>query len=250
MIIDNYSLEGGPTNYMNMACEIWPNPGELRTLCPEPGFSDETATQPFGFVTYGSGKRFVFKYSSPTSSIPRNLPEFYWKIYKHSVNLKRSIQDTNETIIEKPVKINASFLFGKVFKKIGQITKLGKNWDSFGSHPIEMECIKITVRILLAIIEWQESINLDIPAPFVVPTPDGGIQFEWKNKKKYLEIAMLPNISDVEFLAIEKVAEGDLELEGVIKSDNEIKELLHWLVSGSVGSLKKYFDKASLLKAS
>jgi hypothetical protein len=246
MIVDAYSFEGEKGEYKNIVCEIWPTPKELKTVCLERGVSSEAASQPYTFVRGLLRTGIVTKLSSATSSIARNLPQFGWDIYEHSVKMKHAIRVDNEIIQGKPFQLNEPFVFGKVIKKIEQITKLEPNWDSFNSRPIEINCVSNIVRLLLAIMEWRESLGLNIPAPFVVPTPDGGIQFEWRKELKYIEIATLPSTSDLEFLAIEKVAEGELELEGILKSDDEIKELLYWFVSGPTGSLKCHFDKTSL----
>ena len=250
MIVDTYSFEREKGEYKNVVCEIWPTPKELQTVCLERGISYETAAQPYSLGRGLLRTGIITKLSSATSSIARNLPQFDWDIYEHSVKMKHAIQVDDEIIEGKPFQLKEPFLFWNGFKKIEQITELESNWDSFNSPPITIRCVSIMVRLLLTMMEWREDLSLDVPAPFVVPTSDGGIQFEWRKKFKYLEIASLPSTSDCEFLAKERVHEGDIELEGVLKSDDEIKEILYWFVSGSPGSLKRHIDKALLSEAS
>jgi hypothetical protein len=245
MIVDTYSLEGENGEYRNNFCGIWPTIKGLQTVCLERSVSDEAAAQPYTLTRSPLGPGIVVNLSSSTSSIARNLPQFNWVVYGHSVKMKHAIQVDDEIIQGKAFQFDDPLLFGKVFKRIEQITELKANWDSFNSHPISQNCLSIMLRLLLNIMEWRKALNLNVPVPFVVPTADGGLQFEWNDKFKYLEIASLPDSADYEFLAKEKAPEGEIELEGVLKSDDEIKELLFWFVSGLPGSLKRHLDKAA-----
>ena len=50
---------------------------------------------------------------------------------------------------------------------------LPPNWDSYGAHAIEPTCIGRSLRLLDA----MEAAGVLVP--WVVPTSDGGIVFEW-----------------------------------------------------------------------
>lgn len=85
---------------------------------------------------------------------------------------------------------------------------LEPNWDSYGAAAIDP---KVAVRGLnfLGRVLRRES-----PAPNVVPTPDGGVQFEWRQSGVELEMAFGPG--DLTEIAFGDIASGEeWSLEGV-----------------------------------
>jgi len=57
--------------------------------------------------------------------------------------------------------------------RLREFEKLKVNWDSYGGHPPTPKVLKAS-RSLVILFE-----EMGFPAPFVVPTADGGISFEW-----------------------------------------------------------------------
>lgn len=123
--------------------------------------------------------------------------------------------------------------FGEVFKKIGHFVKLAPNWDSYDSPSIEKECIGRGISFLKKLLQWREEIGLRIPAPFVAPLSDGGIQFEWERDTRYLEISIVPKSPTIDFLAMDQAPGGELVFEGSLKSQDDLKYFLYYFVERS-----------------
>ena len=74
---------------------------------------------------------------------------------------------------------------------------LGPNWDSYGAAVIDPGVVVYALNFLPRIL------GSDTPTPSVVPTADGGIQFEWHSSGIDLEIAFGPSKQiEVAFLDI------------------------------------------------
>ncbi len=63
-----------------------------------------------------------------------------------------------------------------------RIRSLSANWDSYGSKSIDGELIREALSTLGAVMQ------VDSPAPSVVPLSDGGLQIEWHRRQQDLEI--------------------------------------------------------------
>jgi len=123
--------------------------------------------------------------------------------------------------------------FDEVFKKIGHLVKLAPNWDSYDSPSIDKECIGRGISFLKKLLQWREEIGLKIQAPFVAPLSNGGIQFEWERDKRYLEISIAPKSSTIDFLATDQAPDGELILEGSLKSQDDLKYFLYYFTERS-----------------
>ena len=72
--------------------------------------------------------------------------------------------------------------------RLSEIAKLPEDWDSYGAKAIDPECVE----------RAEDFINKEILpshgiAPFVVPSPSGGVQLEWERGEHSLEIEFLPD---------------------------------------------------------
>ena len=99
--------------------------------------------------------------------------------------------------------------------KLQQLKSLPPNWDSYGSCPIQPEVIEMASSLLTGLAK------LDMPEPHIVPVPGGGIQFEWENSERGLEIEILPDKS-IEYLLLEKEGMD----EGRIDQDDKLAEIV------------------------
>lgn len=97
-----------------------------------------------------------------------------------------------------------------------QTAALPTNWD-YNSPPTEA----LVTRAIL----FLTSIQLELPAPQVVPVAGGGIQFEWQVRPRELEIEFRPDGS-VEFL---KSEHGEPVEEGELRTT---PPLVSWLIGG------------------
>ena len=82
---------------------------------------------------------------------------------------------------------------------------LQKNWDTYGALPINAKTTERALEVLLTIMGYET------PAPSVVHTSGGGIQFEWHLGGIDLEIDIPPTMDPVfEFEANGKEIAGKL----------------------------------------
>ena len=116
-------------------------------------------------------------------------------------------------------------------KRIQSFTLLEDDWDSYGAEAFS-ECLIIGI---LNIIDLLPD-DIEIKDPWVVPGP-GGVQLEWENGKKELEIEMRENLVGCLQVDMSKEKEEDQYIEteilissGVKNIQIKIRELLEWLV--------------------
>src|SRR6266571_2089414 len=63
---------------------------------------------------------------------------------------------------------------------------LKENWNSYGAPPIDPGAIGFALAFLV------NAMQVDTPRPAVVPSPSGGLQFEWHEQGVDLEVEALP----------------------------------------------------------
>lgn len=68
------------------------------------------------------------------------------------------------------------------WNQISELSKLKQNWDSYGAKSISQQ------RAIAAIKVLQRILRRETPAPAVVPTVRGNLQFEWHQDEIDLEI--------------------------------------------------------------
>ena len=67
-------------------------------------------------------------------------------------------------------------------KALNRLLRLEDNWDSYGAHPVRLDCVKGALELLVSIMRDET------PAPTLVPTNRGAIQIEWHTRGVDLEI--------------------------------------------------------------
>lgn len=127
--------------------------------------------------------------------------------------------------------------YEQVLRTIGRLVNLPDNWDSYGGKPINEHCINNTLEILQYLLKLRDINGIEVPAPFVAPLSSGGLQIEWEEGDRYLQIGLLSETSEIEYLAIDKTNAGDLSLEGSMKSLNNLRGLLIWFIWGKTEDL-------------
>lgn len=127
--------------------------------------------------------------------------------------------------------------YDQVFQRIGQFAKLPNDWDSYGGIVIDERCIDRALEILKYLILLNDRFNFEVPPPFVAPLSTGGIQIEWEEGDRYLEIGLVPQFLEIEYFASDRIPAGGLSLEGSIKSVSSLKDLLVWFVTGAAEDL-------------
>ena len=113
-------------------------------------------------------------------------------------------------------------------KGVYKIEALPPNWDGEGGPPPS----SLVIRMALSLIKYLS--NEELPPPFVVPTPRGGISFEWAIDNRELDIEILPELSLL-FLKTqsdEPITEGPVDILGLI-------HLFKWLRDEPEASVEK-----------
>jgi len=88
---------------------------------------------------------------------------------------------------------------------VARLAALPSNGDSYGSPPLSKTARQNAVQ-LLASIEYE-----DCPTPCIVPISGGGLQIEWQDNRRELELEIVVGSYEVLFL---KVHEDDSAEEG------------------------------------
>ncbi len=107
-------------------------------------------------------------------------------------------------------------------KRLSELARLQRNWDSYGSPPVHPTALAAASRALaVAAVE-------NGPLPFIGPVAGGGIQFEWNAGSRALEITLLPDGS-VEYLAVDNGQEREARVDR--EQDSTVRALVRWFVS-------------------
>lgn len=115
-------------------------------------------------------------------------------------------------------------------RKIAELKQLPENWDSYGSRPIQQAAIEKAADLLSFLS------RLDLPRPQIFPVPGGGVQFEFEQDRRELELEILPDGS-IGFLL---VAETGEMREGTIPFGlrGDIYRLAYWLQGKQAAAYK------------
>lgn len=106
----------------------------------------------------------------------------------------------------------------QALKGLFRLKRLCENWDGEGSLPPSTLAIDSASELLVSL-PFE-----DLPAPFVSPTSMGGVQLEWVQNGRELEVEILPDGS-MEFLT---VINGSPQEEGRITRE-QVPSLARWL---------------------
>ena len=73
----------------------------------------------------------------------------------------------------------------RMVESLGELLRLGLDWDSYGARPVDPKCVVAALNLAFS------TLRDDTPAPSVVPTSRGGLQFEWHTGGADLEVEFL-----------------------------------------------------------
>jgi hypothetical protein len=107
------------------------------------------------------------------------------------------------------------------YRKISELAQLEENWDTYNSRPIQPAAIEQASGAL----DFLSSI--DLPPPQIFPVPGGGLQLEFEQDGRELEIEFLPDGSTGYLM----VANNGEMREGSIPSGSkgDLYRLAFWL---------------------
>jgi hypothetical protein len=114
-------------------------------------------------------------------------------------------------------------------ERLNRLATLPQNWDSYGAVPMHPKTMNRVRSVLLEILALGGE---GLPLPFIAPSPDGGIELEWKttsNKELMLDIP--PVEGHMAFLLVEPTDSGDeQETEGKIGDLYTLEEVVRRLL--------------------
>ncbi|HRQ73240.1 MAG TPA: hypothetical protein PLU35_09455 [Phycisphaerales bacterium] len=129
-----------------------------------PGYQSIAA---FSGMVEGSPEYAEQRWSGPVSSRPAGHQPF-------SRTLRLDVPGSTETATRTAVA------------RLNEILGLRSNWDSYGAKPIDSTAA-------VAALMWLYGIDRPgLPAPSVVPVPDGSVQLEWHMHGIDLEVCFQP----------------------------------------------------------
>lgn len=111
-------------------------------------------------------------------------------------------------------------------ERLADIAKLGPNWNSYGAvpvHPATIGFVSSFVRDMAAVLA---DYDIELPVPFVTPTPYGGIQLEWAANERELELE-IPTPKRYHFLRTFAGIEEER-----MATRWEAMRLIRWLATG------------------
>jgi len=77
--------------------------------------------------------------------------------------------------------------FMDIVNRLVTLSQLTDDWDSYGAEPIAVDALKSAFELVAS------TMSDDTPTPGIVPTPGGGIQFEWHTANIDLEVEIAPS---------------------------------------------------------
>lgn len=77
----------------------------------------------------------------------------------------------------------------QILSVLNRLIALPPNWDSYGALQIDISRTRVAFNVLM------EVMREDTPAPSIVPTSDGHIQFEWHMRGIDLEVEVISPVT-------------------------------------------------------
>ncbi len=115
--------------------------------------------------------------------------------------------------------------------KLGQLSKLPDNWDSYGGKAIPFDICEKAAKYLYAAFKELSNELESVEMPFIAPAGDGSIVFEWQSDKAELIVVFRANTQlDVEYLTVEKAGEKENEKEGLFNSKTAFVQAVNWFI--------------------
>ncbi len=110
--------------------------------------------------------------------------------------------------------------FGETFTRFQTLLKLGENWNGYGEKAVHENAVKRALNVL-------EAIGTEGPAPWVVPTFEGGLQLEWTGNDYEIEVDIPPEGS----ASVLIVGPNNTETEHSVGSQSEVWATLRELIT-------------------
>lgn len=96
-----------------------------------------------------------------------------------------------------------------VFNLFRELACLQSNWDSYGSQPLSASVVRRSCKLLPLLLSDESAI------PNLIPTRDGGIQFEWHRGGIDVELK-IPRTGPISYLIADANTGAEQEAEGTV----------------------------------
>ncbi len=110
----------------------------------------------------------------------------------------------------------------EAMRRLGEIAKLPRNWDSYGSPPPTPIAVELVVDLLLNIDDRN------LPAAHVVPVSGGGVQLEWRASGRELQLEISGD-GTAQYLQVEHGR--PIKEEEIAPRSEQLRSLMIWLIS-------------------
>ena len=98
--------------------------------------------------------------------------------------------------------------FWKVMSAFKRLAKLTPNWDSYKAQPLSPVAVRRSFDLLTTLLRD------DVPEPTVIPTSEGGLQFEWHRQGVDVEVHVPPS-GPTAYLIVDEDAGTEKESQGI-----------------------------------
>lgn len=147
----------------------------------------------------------------------------------HDVADLRLATDLEEDGISLPSELRRgekTEAYRQAADRANSLRLLEDGWDTYQGRSPERRSLDFALQFLRDSIGVLLDYGIEVPTPFLVPTPSGGVQLEWKVQDRELELEV-PKPSRFEFLAVD----GERESEGTA-SRWMATRLIRWVITG------------------
>ena len=142
--------------------------------------------------------------------------------YQDEVPSFFQLDDSISTLAARQTKVRVTNPRSRWVKELedrfNTLTSLRRGWDGYAGLPVSFSCAQFAANII------ERLYTAALPAPQLVPMPDGTLRLEWHMNKYDLEIEVL---APYEVLANRSDLITDEELE--IKVQTDFTELSEWV---------------------
>lgn len=109
-----------------------------------------------------------------------------------------------------------------------RLRTLTENWDGEGSPTPTQAAVESTIQIISAV----ATLGFDeLPTPRLYPVHGGGVQLEWRQANRYLEIEFMPEGTAHFLTATDQEPQRDEDLP--VWAPMQVKPLIGWLLAGA-----------------
>jgi hypothetical protein len=147
----------------------------------------------------------------------------------HDVEELRLAEPQEESGISLPSELRRgekTEAYRQVYERATALRQLEHGWDTYQARSTERRSLDFALQFLRDSIGVLLDYGIEVPTPFLVPTPSGGVQLEWKVLDRELELEIIKP-SRFEFLAVD----GSGEEEGRASRWHATR-LIRWVITG------------------